>query len=176
MSRSAVVVAILPLLALGGCVSGTTHPNADEEIMALERSALDKWSQGNTLGYVDIGAPDVTWFEFTEGEQQRVEGLNGLREYLAPLAGQLPPHTLEICLLYQRSHRCPRCSAGRGNPPARKDKGGNALRSLGLFDHGSLPGLPAHCIEPGATRGMDVILYTFPSGHCHSQWYCLSLG
>ena len=56
MSRSAAVAALLPLLILGGCVSGTTHPNADEEILALERSALDKWAQGNTLGYVDLGA------------------------------------------------------------------------------------------------------------------------
>ena len=96
MSRSAAVAALLPLLILGGCVSGTTHPNADEEILALERSALDKWAQGNTLGYVDLGAPDVTWFEFTDGEQERVEGLEAVREYLTPLAGQIPPHTYEL--------------------------------------------------------------------------------
>jgi ketosteroid isomerase-like protein len=96
MSRTAILAAMLPLLALGGCDSGTTHPNADKEIIALERSALDKWSQGNTIGYVDISADDVTLFEFTEGEQQRVEGLEALRKYLAPLGAQIPPHTYDI--------------------------------------------------------------------------------
>ena len=96
MSRTAIFVTILPLLVLGGCHSDTTHQNADKEIIALERSALDKWSQGNTRGYIDIGADDVTWFDFTPGAQPRIEGLEAIRNYMAPLAGQIPLHTYDI--------------------------------------------------------------------------------
>jgi uncharacterized protein (TIGR02246 family) len=96
MSRMAILTAILPLLTLGGCDADTTHPNAAEEIIALERSALDKWSQANSLGYIDISADDVTLLDFTPGEQLRIEGLEALRNYMAPVAEQVPPHTYEI--------------------------------------------------------------------------------
>lgn len=96
MSRSAGIAALFVLFALGGCDSGTTHPNAEEEIVALERSALDKWSQGSAMGYAEIGAQDVTWFDFTAGEQQRVDGLEALRKYMESFEGQIPPHTYSI--------------------------------------------------------------------------------
>ena len=96
MSRTAILVAILSFLVLGGCNSDTPNKNADEEIIALERSALDKWSQGNAHGYIDIGADDVTWFDFTPGKQLRIEGLEAFRNYMASLAGQVPLHTYDI--------------------------------------------------------------------------------
>jgi uncharacterized protein (TIGR02246 family) len=96
MSRTAILLAILTLMALGGCNSDTTHQNADKEIIALERSALDKWSQGNTHGFIDIGADDVTWFDFMPGEQPRIEGLEAVRSYMAHVAGQIPPHAYEL--------------------------------------------------------------------------------
>ena len=96
MSRTAILVTILPLLVLGGCNSDTTHQNADKEIIALERSALDKWSQGNARGYIDIGADDVTLFDFAPGAQLRMEGIEAFRNYMAPLAEQIPPHTYDI--------------------------------------------------------------------------------
>ncbi len=96
MSRKITVVAMLPLLALGGCDAGPMHSNADEEVIALERSALDKWAQSDATGYVDILADDATWFDFTEGNQRRVEGRDAIRQYLAPLAEQVPPHTYDI--------------------------------------------------------------------------------
>lgn len=79
-----------------GSTSNVIDTNAGEEIIALERSALDKWAQGDTTGYVDIGADDVTWFDFTEGEQLRLEGLEAFRNFLAPLAKEIPPHTYDM--------------------------------------------------------------------------------
>jgi len=86
---------MLPFI-LCGCASETTPQNADEDIIALERSALDKWAQSNTEGYLEIAAEDVTWFDFTEGEQLRKEGHEEVRSFLAPLSGQIPPHTYEM--------------------------------------------------------------------------------
>ena len=96
MLRKVIFTAMLSLLILAGCNSGTKHPNADEEIIALERNALDKWAQSNTMGYVEIGAEDVTWFDFNEGEQPRIDGLEAVRKYFTALAGQIPPHTYDL--------------------------------------------------------------------------------
>jgi uncharacterized protein (TIGR02246 family) len=77
-------------------VLDSIQTSAEEEILALEHSALEKWAQGDTTGYVEIGRDDVTWFDFAEGEQLRLEGLAAFREYLEPLAGQIPPHKYDM--------------------------------------------------------------------------------
>lgn len=96
MSRTRIFVAIFALIILGGCNSEISHRNADQEIIALERSALDKWAQSNTGGYIDISADDITWFDFTPGAQLRIDGIEAVRNYLAPFVGQIPPHTYEM--------------------------------------------------------------------------------
>jgi hypothetical protein len=96
MSRMVVLFIILPFIIFLGCNSTPTHLNAEKDVIALEHSALDKWSQGSSIGFVDIGADDVTWYEFTPGEQPRIDSLEALRKYLAPFEGQIPPHTYEI--------------------------------------------------------------------------------
>ena len=96
MSRTAIFTAILALVIWGGCDSNTPPQNADQEIIALERSALDMWAQGNTDGFIDISADEITWFDFTPGAQQRIEGLQAVSNFLKPLTGNIPPHTYEI--------------------------------------------------------------------------------
>ena len=96
MARTAILTAILALVILGGCNSNTPRQNADQEIIALERSALDKWAQGDTGGYIDISADEITWFDFTPGEQLRIDGLQAVRNYLKPFIGNIPPHTYDL--------------------------------------------------------------------------------
>jgi uncharacterized protein (TIGR02246 family) len=93
MSRKVTVAA---MLALGGGDASPMHANADQEIIALERGALDKWAQSNPTGFVDILADDATWFDFTEGRPRRVEGSDAIRQYVAPFAEQIPPHMYDI--------------------------------------------------------------------------------
>ena len=95
MQRAAILAAILPLLVSGGCDSGTTHPNAEEQIIALERGALDTWSKGNPSGYAANAAEDVTYFDDI-GAPSRIDGLDSMRNYLASLEGKVAPHTYEI--------------------------------------------------------------------------------
>ena len=92
MSRTAILLTTLQLLVIGGCNSNTPNKNADEEIIALERSALEKWSQSNTRGYVDISADDVTWFDFTPGKQLRIDGIEEFRNFVEPMGKEIPPH------------------------------------------------------------------------------------
>jgi hypothetical protein len=57
------------------------------EIIALERAALDRWGAGDPSGYLEISAPDVTYFDpFLE---RRIDGLEALSAWYAPLRGTI---------------------------------------------------------------------------------------
>lgn len=58
-----------------------------DEIIALERAALDRWGAGDPSGYLEISAPEVTYFDpFIE---RRIEGLDALSAWYAPLRGTI---------------------------------------------------------------------------------------
>ena len=69
--------------------------NPEETILALARSELDRWSAGDTVGYAQTAADDVTYFD-NLGAQARVDGIEAFREYLLALQGQIPEHTYEF--------------------------------------------------------------------------------
>jgi SnoaL-like protein len=62
-----------------------------EEVIALERSALDRWITGNPQAYLDLYAPDVTYFD--PFREKRVDGLRAMRTLFAPLRDAKPPFT-----------------------------------------------------------------------------------
>ncbi len=57
------------------------------EIIALERAALDRWGAGDPSGYLEISAPEVTYFD--PFLQRRVDGLEALAAWYAPLRGTI---------------------------------------------------------------------------------------
>jgi hypothetical protein len=62
-----------------------------DELVALERSALDRWIRLDPQGYLDLQAPEVTYFDpFTE---KRVDGLDAMQLRLAPMKKMKPPFT-----------------------------------------------------------------------------------
>ena len=62
-----------------------------EELVALERSALDRWIKLDPQGYFDLQAPEMTYFDpFTES---RVDGLDAMRVRAEPLKNMKPPFT-----------------------------------------------------------------------------------
>jgi hypothetical protein len=69
--------------------------DAEAAILAQERRALEQWAQGNPLGYLDVDAPDVTYFDDI-GAHSRVEGIEAMRAYLSSLRERIPPHRYEI--------------------------------------------------------------------------------
>src|SRR2546429_9403884 len=62
-----------------------------DELVALERSALNRWIRLDPQGYLDLQAPEVTYFDpFTE---RRVDGLDATQLRLAPIKRMNPPFT-----------------------------------------------------------------------------------
>src|SRR5215471_13145881 len=58
-----------------------------DEIVALERAALDRWGAGDPSGYLELFEPDVTYFD--PFQEQRVDGLDAMRAIMAPIAGTI---------------------------------------------------------------------------------------
>ena len=57
------------------------------EIVALERGALDRWGHGDPHGYLEIMAPEVTYFDPTQ--PRRLDGLQAMKDLLEPLTGKI---------------------------------------------------------------------------------------
>jgi ketosteroid isomerase-like protein len=66
-----------------------------QAILAQERKALDQWAQGNPLGYLDVDASDVTYFDDIAAHT-RIDGIEAMRNYFTSLAGQIPAHRYEL--------------------------------------------------------------------------------
>lgn len=63
-------------------------------IIALERSALERWNQGDPYGYLDLSAEDVVYFDpFTE---KRLNGKASLKEHYDPIIGQVNVYKYEM--------------------------------------------------------------------------------
>src|SRR5206468_12257587 len=79
---------VMAIFAQGG---GGSMDRLLEELVALERSALDRWIKLDPQGYLDLQAPEVTYFDpFTE---RRVDGLDAMQMRLAPMKKMKPPFT-----------------------------------------------------------------------------------
>lgn len=67
--------------------SQPTNMALSDTIIALEKSALEKWNRGDPDGYIDLSADDVTYFDpFTE---RRLDGLQALKKYYEPIRGKV---------------------------------------------------------------------------------------
>jgi ketosteroid isomerase-like protein len=71
------------------------HTNPEDAILAQAREDLDRWSEGDTEGYGQSAANDVTYFHNVPAHP-RVDGIHAFREYLSALRGQIPPHKYEL--------------------------------------------------------------------------------
>lgn len=56
-------------------------------VIALERGALERWGAGDPQGYIEIYAPELTYFDPVQ--EKRIDGLDAVKTMLAPYAGQI---------------------------------------------------------------------------------------
>jgi len=65
-----------------------------ETIIALERSAMDRWGKGDPQGFVEIFADEVTYFD--PSTERRVDGIEAMRKLFAPITGLVKLSRYEI--------------------------------------------------------------------------------
>ena len=58
-----------------------------ETIIALERGALDRWGKGDPQGYLEIYAPEITYFD--PMQERRIDGATAMQKMLAPIKGKV---------------------------------------------------------------------------------------
>jgi len=84
-------IALIASILCGALVTLPRARQADatqaDEIIALERGALDRWGNGDPRGFLEIYAPEVTYFDV--GVERRVDGLAAMTEYYRPIAGKV---------------------------------------------------------------------------------------
>ena len=56
-------------------------------VIALEQNALRRWCNGDPSGFLEISAPDVTYFDPFIGE--RLDGFDNLRTYYDGIRGKI---------------------------------------------------------------------------------------
>ena len=58
-----------------------------DELVALERGALDRWGRGDPQGYLDVMEPGITYFDpFTSA---RVDDFDAMKAWLTPFTGKI---------------------------------------------------------------------------------------
>jgi len=73
-------------IAQGGV---TPTKGLTEEIIAMERSALDRWITGDPDGYLNLYASEITYFD--PMREARVDGLKAMRALLEPIKKMKSP-------------------------------------------------------------------------------------
>jgi uncharacterized protein (TIGR02246 family) len=63
------------------------HKSDAEEIMSLEDAAMERWRQGDPLGWAEIAAPDITYFD--PSLDAPIVGREAFTAYMASLAGKI---------------------------------------------------------------------------------------
>ena len=72
-----------------------TQAHPEDALLAQARSDLERWSLGDTEGYGQSAATDITYFHNAPAGS-RVDGIDAFREFLTGLKGLIPPHAYEM--------------------------------------------------------------------------------
>lgn len=67
---------------------------ATEKILELERKAMERWAHGDPDGFLEISAPEVSYFD--PFLQQRLDGLDALRDLYNQLRGKVRLDSFEF--------------------------------------------------------------------------------
>ena len=84
------------------CAQGAGQDKVVAQLIAIERAALDRWAKGDTSGFIENAAPDITYFE--PSAQRRVDGFDELKRRLEAIRGQF--HIDRWEMLNPRVQKC----------------------------------------------------------------------
>jgi ketosteroid isomerase-like protein len=86
---------VLLLLSLADALpAGREMSQQNDEILALERRALDRWGAGDPGGFLELYAPNVTYFD--PMREKRIDGLEAMKQILEPIRGMVKVSNYEI--------------------------------------------------------------------------------
>ena len=80
-------VLCLTVLTVTSCAAPAADDFQPEQIINMERAALDRWGKGDPDGYFEIMAPGIVYFDPTV--EARVDGLDALKKVIEPYRGKI---------------------------------------------------------------------------------------
>src|SRR5262249_20984013 len=80
---AATLCAVVATIAL----SRSQAASAPDDVIQLERAALDRWGKGDPSGFLEIYAPEVTYFDIAT--ERRLEGRDAMAGYYRPITGKI---------------------------------------------------------------------------------------
>lgn len=69
-------------------------PFKPEQIIALEKAALDRWGKGDPQGYLETYAPEITYFD--PARDKRADGIHAMKLYYFPITGKVKVDRYEM--------------------------------------------------------------------------------
>jgi len=94
MHRAVRALMVVPVIAITMACAANAVDRSPDEIVALERAALDRWGKGDPGGYLEIMATEVTYFDPTQ--EKRVDGRDAMQKMLAPITGKVRVDRFEM--------------------------------------------------------------------------------
>jgi ketosteroid isomerase-like protein len=67
---------------------------ADADVIATERAALERWGNGDPGGFLSTYAPEIAYIDPTT--ERRIDGIQAMTAYLTPLKGKIHIDRFEI--------------------------------------------------------------------------------
>lgn len=83
-------------------VKERTYEGAEAELMALETAAMDRWRKGDPYGFIEISAPEVTYFD--TGTPKRIDGIDALKAEYDKRKGKIHYDVMEFISPIVRVH------------------------------------------------------------------------
>jgi len=83
MKKTLLLASVFVLSTSCARPASVTQP---EQIIALERGALDRWGKGDPQGYLEIMASEITYFD--PFQEKRLDG-PAVRAFIEPLKGKI---------------------------------------------------------------------------------------
>ena len=68
--------------------------NLSQELIAIERAALDRWMTGDPQGYLGIYAPEITYFD--PNQDKRIDGLEAMKQLFEPMKAMKFPSRIHV--------------------------------------------------------------------------------
>jgi len=64
-----------------------TEEDVAATIIALEKGTLDRWGQGDPMGFVEIAAPQITYFD--PDLERRIDGIEAFTKLMEGIKGKI---------------------------------------------------------------------------------------
>jgi ketosteroid isomerase-like protein len=81
-------------ITLATACARSAAPVQPDKIIALERSALDRWGRGDPQGYLTLYAREVTYFD--PMREKRIDGFDAMQQALEPIKGLVKVERYEM--------------------------------------------------------------------------------